>query len=100
MEKVKVYQLMDLIEDIKRVNAMIVLHSDNPSTFMLEQYKIKKEKLMGYLIDELVAPEVRSPKSFAIIKEIIEKFYPNASKEAQADNTHDELNEIQHALAV
>lgn len=49
----KKYQLQDLIEKIGEVDKMVKIHSSNPSKFMLEQYKAKKEKLLGYLIDEL-----------------------------------------------
>ena len=93
------FRLMDLVDDIKKVDAMIELHSDNTSTFMLEQYNIKKQKLIGYLIDELIEPDVRSPKSFAIIRRIIDKFYPNLKKDAQEDVLHQDLNELEAVLA-
>ena len=90
---------MDLVDDIKKVDEMIQLHATNSSTFMLEQYSLQKEKLIGYLIDELVTPELRSAKSFEIIRKIIDKFYPNLKKEAQADIIHKDLNELEIALA-
>ncbi len=90
---------MDLLDDIKRVDAMIKLHSTNPSPFMLNQYKAKKEKLTSYLIDELVEPTVRSPRSFSIILQLLGKFYPNLSTEAEQDETHRELQQLQAALA-
>jgi len=99
MDDEKNFRLMDLIEDIKNVDEMIKLHSSNSSTFMLEQYSLQKDKLIGYFIDELVAPELRSPKSFAIIKNVIDKFYPHINEEARADKLHDNLNEIELALA-
>lgn len=99
MDDAKKYRLMDLIDDIKDVDAMIKLHSTDSSAMMLEQYKYKKDKLVGYLIDELVNPEVRSAKSIFIIKIVIEKFYPNLRKEAQADIAHEDLNELEAVLA-
>ena len=98
MNQAKKYKLMDLIEDIKKVDDMISLHSTNTSTFMLEQYKIKKAKLISYLIDELVEPDLRSAKSFAIIQKLIKRFYPNLKKEAQADVNHQDLNELEAVL--
>ncbi len=89
---------MDLIDDIKKVDAMILLHSSPSSKFMLEQYQYKKAKLASYLIDELLKPEVRSPKSFAIIKVLLDKYYPNASKEAKGDIAHEDLEQIELAL--
>jgi hypothetical protein len=99
MKNAKKYRLMDLIDDIKNVEAMIKLHSTDTSAMMLEQYKYKKDKLISYLIDELVEPELRSAKSMLIIKIVIEKFYPNLKKEAQADITHQDLNELESVLA-
>lgn len=95
MKESVVYKLMDLIEDIKEVNRMILLHSDNPSDLMLIQYKAKREKLMSYLIDELVKPEVRSPKSFALIIKSLDKLYPNLKREAKnVDESHKLLEKL------
>lgn len=99
MEDAKKYKLMDLIDDIKEVDAMIKLHSADRSAHMLEQYKYKKDKLISYLIDELVDPEIRSAKSMFIIKTVIEKFYPNLISEAQADLDHKELSDLEAVLA-
>lgn len=99
MDNAKKYRLMDLIDDIKAVDAMINLHSTDSSAMMLEQYKYKKDKLVSYLIDELVNPEVRSAKSILLIKIVIEKFYPNLTKEALADIEHEDLNELEAVLA-
>jgi ribosome maturation protein Sdo1 len=98
MDDAKKYRLMDLIDDIKGVDAMLKLHSTDTSAMMLEQYKYKKDKLVSYLIDELVNPEVRSAKSIFIIKKAIEKFYPDLTKEAEADIEHEDLNELEAVL--
>jgi hypothetical protein len=99
MDDAKKYKLMDLVDDIKEVDAMIKLHSTDSSAMMLDQYKYKKEKLLGYLIDELVNPDLRSAKSMFIIKIAIEKFYPNIKSDAQADFSHQDLNELEAILA-
>ncbi len=98
MENEKKYKLMDLIDDIKEVDKMIQIHTSDESAMMLEQYKYKKDKLVSYLIDELVGPELRSPKSMQIIKIVIEKFYPNLDSDAKADLNHVDLNEIEAVL--
>ena len=46
-----------------------------------------------------VEPEMRSPKSFAIILSALDKFYPNLKKEAESDFSHKELNELEAVLA-
>lgn len=100
MKESVVFKLMDLIEDIKDVNKMIQLHSDSQSDLMLIQYKSKRDKLMGYLIDELVKPDVRSPKSFAIISNLLDKQYPNLKREAEkVDESHKLLERIELQLA-
>jgi hypothetical protein len=99
MNNVKKYKLMDLIENIKEVDAMIHLHSKDDSSLMLDQYKYKKDKLIGFLIDELVEPEYRSAKSMFVIKTVIEKFYPNLKSEILNDTLHDDLNDLTAALA-
>jgi len=99
MNEAKKYKLMDLIDDIKDVDAMIKLHSADNSAMMLEQYRYKKDRLIGYLIDDLVEPELRSAKSMFIIKNVIEKFYPNLLNEAKADLNHAYLNELEAILA-
>ena len=85
MDNLKKYRLLDLFDEIKEVEAMIRLHLDDPTSMMLEQYKYKKDKLTGFLIGELVKPEVRSEESILIIKLMIEIFYPYLKNEAKAD---------------
>ena len=48
MDSAKKYKLMDLIDDIKDIEAMIKVHSDDSSSIMLDQYKYKKEKFFNY----------------------------------------------------
>ncbi|MGB4401180.1 MAG: hypothetical protein WBJ10_17540 [Daejeonella sp.] len=86
MKKADIYKLMDLIEEIKKVDAMILLHQDlDKSKFMVSQYEGRKTKLMGSLIDELISPTVQSPQSFSLIKQVIEKYYP-ANKTRSKDD--------------
>ncbi len=98
MDSAKKYKLMDLIDDIKAVDAMIKMHSTDHSVMMLDQYKYKKEKLISYLFNELNEPELRSAKSFFIMQMVIEKFYPNIRSEAKADLSHQDLNELEAIL--
>ncbi len=82
----KKYKLQDLVEKIEEVDKMVKIHSSNPSKFMLEQYEAKKEKLLGYLIDELIGSKLRSPYSFRIVALALNKFYPQLIKQ-KAKNT-------------
>jgi hypothetical protein len=77
MKKVEIYKLMDLIEDIKKLNELISLHRQfDASDFMISQYEAKKNQLMGVLIDELASPPVQSTQSYLLIKMILNKYYP------------------------
>ena len=103
MTEHKKYQIQDLIEKIKRVDRMIKIHSTNPSKVMMEQYQAKKEKLFGYLIDELIQAKVRSPYSFKLIQIAIKKFYPElqvktATKSRSKNPEIKKLIEIEKAL--
>lgn len=82
----KLYELHDLIEKIDQVDIMVKQHKSNPSKFMLEQYQAKKEKLLAYLIDELVDASVRSPYSFRLITLALIKFYPELTKKEKPTN--------------
>jgi len=104
MKEHKKYQLQDLIEKIKKVDDMIKFHSSNPSTFLLDQYQAKKEKLLSYLIDELITSEVRSPYSFKLIIMALIKFYPELEigkpekiSRSKKNNSND-LKELEKSL--
>ena len=77
MKKVEIYKLMDLIEDIKKLDELISLHHQmGGSDFVISQYEEKKNKLMGLLIDELASPPVQSTQSYLLIKMLLDKYYP------------------------
>ena len=77
MKKAEIYKLMDLIEDIKKLDELISLHRQlDTSDFMISQYEEKKTKLMGVLIDELASPPVQSTQSYLLIKMLLNKYYP------------------------
>jgi len=99
----RIVKLTDLMEDINEVNKMIQLHSENSegkiSEFMLEQYKSKKDKLVSYLIDELLKPSVRSPKSFSLITKILKNYYPNLNNDAKNDVDHKFLEKLELLIA-
>src|SRR5690606_13914956 len=99
MDSALKYKLLDLIDEIKKVDEMIKLQASDPSAMMLDQYMFKKSKLVSYLIDELVNPELRSEKSIFIILKVIEKFYPNLKDDAHSDISNEYLNELEAVLA-
>ena len=91
MTENKLYKLVDLVEEIKKLDQMIDLHSQNDSEsgLMLDQYRAKKVKLVGYFITELNSPSLKSEKSFQLIKKLLNKVYsnvvPGTAKEDRED---------------
>lgn len=82
----QLYRLMDLIEDIRKVDALILMHKDTAeNSLMSDQYEAKKTKLMGQLIDELVSPQIQSPQTFTLIQRIISKYYPGTENDEALD---------------
>lgn len=101
MNEAKKYQLQDLIEKIDRVDKMIKFHSTSPSKLMLVQYEAKKEKLLSYLIDELVDAKLRSPYSFRLVMMALNKYYPEIQKQKKPikDKHYEDLKELELVLA-
>ena len=86
MKNLQVFKLIDLIEEIKKVDTMLLLHDNlDSSSFMSEQYESKKTKLMSQLIDELISPSVQSPQSLSLIQQILSKFYPQTDRNQEYD---------------
>lgn len=82
MKKAEIYKLMDLIEDVKKLDELISLHrKSDPSGFMISQYEAKMTKLAGTLIDELASPPFQSINSYLLIKKFLNKYYPSVPEE-------------------
>lgn len=87
MKKTEVYKLMDLIDEIKKLDELISIHREiDTSEFMITQYEAKKTKLMGSFIDELASPPVQSTQSYLLIKMILNKYYPIKPEELIKDS--------------
>ena len=99
----RLLKLERLLQDIKEVNSLIEMHAtqstDGVSEFMLHQYKSKREHLIGYLIDELLEPSVRSPKSFFIIQKLLANHYPDLMSDAINDSSHAYLEQLELLIA-
>ena len=93
MNNSQVFKLIDLIEDIKKVDAMILLHDNiDTSSFVSSQYESKKTKLMSQLIDQLIAPSVQSPQTLSLIRQVLAKFYPENSANLKYDENIEKLS--------
>ncbi len=76
MKNESLYQVLDLMEEIHKVNQMIELHSSlETSGIMMDQYESQKTKLTSFLFKELLDMSDNSTNTMYLIKAIIEKFY-------------------------
>lgn len=88
MKKVEVLKLMDLVEDIKKLDELIVTsRKKKTSDFVLNQYEAKKIKMVGSIINELANPPIQSIESYLLIKKILNKYYPNMPEEELMSDT-------------
>ena len=98
MNKNRLYKLYDLVEDIKKVDGLIRMHLLNaPTDVVTGQYKARKTKLIGSLIDELASPELQGPDSFNIIRKVLEKYCPEIYVPGYSESTP-ELKNLEAAL--
>ncbi|SEO62866.1 hypothetical protein [Mucilaginibacter sp. OK283] len=78
MKKVEVLKLIDLIEEIKKLDELITQsRKKKTSDFVLNQYEAKKLKMIGSIINELANPPIQSMESYLLIQKILDKYYPN-----------------------
>lgn len=94
MKDNKLYNILDLIEEINKVDKMIDLHKDSTSNLMFNQYKNQKLKLSNYLFKELLTNSDNRSEVMYIIKLFIEKFYYDELKHLKFDK-NDSLKKIE-----
>ena len=96
----KIFKLIDLIGDIKKVDEMITLHkNEDVGNFMLSQYQAKKLKLTGYLITELNAPPFKSTSGILFIKHFLDKYYSDSSIFPEnTDTSFNDFKKLEAAL--
>jgi uncharacterized protein YjgD (DUF1641 family) len=95
MKDNKLYHILDLIEEIDKVDKMILLHENSSSTVMSNQYKNQKLKLSNYLVKELLTNSDNRSEVMYIIKLFIEKFYTNEISHLQFEE-NDNLKKIEN----
>lgn len=97
MKDNKLYHILDLIEEIDKVDKMIILHKDSDSDLMSNQYKNQKLKLSNYLVKELLTNSDNRTEVMYIIKLFIEKFYNNEISHLQFEE-NDNLKKIEEVF--
>ncbi len=97
MKDNKLYHNLDLIEEIDKVDKMLVLHKDSDSDLMLNQYKNQKLKLSNYLVKELLTNSDNRAEIMYIIKLFIDKFYNNEMRHLHFEE-NDNLKKIENVF--
>lgn len=97
MKDNKLYHILDLIEEIDKVDKMLILHKDSDSNLMLSQYKNQKLKLSNYLVKELLTNSDNRTEVMYIIKLFIEKFYNNEMRHLEFEE-NDNLKKIENVF--
>ncbi|RKR10541.1 hypothetical protein C8C83_2219 [Flavobacterium sp. 90] len=97
MKDNKLYHILDLIEEIDKVDKMLALHKDSDSDLMSSQYKNQKLKLSNYLVKELLINSDNRTEVMYIIKLFIEKFYNNEMSHLQFEE-NDNLKKIENVF--
>ena len=104
MEKEKLYRLMDVLDEIKQINELILKHESQgkkASPLMIDQYKARKEQLLTYFINEINASSEYRSSRLSIIRLVMERFYPEIKEEKNKVIKQDEnLSYLAKALSV
>ncbi|WCM42029.1 hypothetical protein MG290_14010 [Flavobacterium sp. CBA20B-1] len=95
MKDNKLYNILDLIEEINKVDKMIELHQDSASDLMLKQYQNQKLKLSNLLFKELLTNTDSRTDVMYLIKMFIEKFYQKEIKNHRRFKKEDHLKRIE-----
>jgi hypothetical protein len=98
MKHTETLQLHDLLEEIKRLDKLIVLHGDD--TFMSTQYVNLQHEIFTEFANRLTDPDTLSPLSIRILKKAIEIFYSTPKVKRMQSKSLDEtdLKSLEGAL--
>lgn len=83
----KKYKIQHLIEEIEKVDSMILFHSGNPSRLMTNQYAELKQRYFSQLIAELMDLQNLSKYSLKLIYLALVKYYPELNKTIESSNS-------------
>jgi hypothetical protein len=90
------HHLRELIESIKKTNEMITLHKKaGGSSLIVKQYEDIKAKQISELIHGLAISPYQKIESISVIKNILNKFYPDIPSDVVK---LEELKELKDAI--
>lgn len=72
------YHLIQLIDEIKKTEEIIAINKASGAlSVVITQYEAIKAKQISELIDSLAIPPYQTIESISVIKQILDKYYPN-----------------------
>ena len=101
--EVNKYQILDLIEEIKKLNEMIALHKEENSSVMQGQYEHKRKELTVSLLEELmnystVVPADMNSRIIKLFQLTIENYLNTMEGRRSSNFNNKDLNSIEEAL--
>jgi hypothetical protein len=97
MKSNDLYNILDIIEEISKVDKMIAIHKDSASPLMLNQYEHQKLKLSGFLFKELLSNSNDQSEVMHIIRLFIDRFYSRELMEANVGKDEN-LKQIENVV--
>ena len=93
----RMHHLFDLVENIKKTDAMIAMHhAHSKGGLMEQQYEALNTKQIAELIEELTTPPYLSGQSLDLIQLILAKYHPPFSKSSM--ELDKDLNKLAEAI--
>jgi hypothetical protein len=93
----RINHLFDLLENIKKTDAMIAMHhAHSNGSLMEQQYEALNTKQIAELIEELTTPPYLSKQSLNLIQLILAKYNPCISKNSVESDK--DLSKLEEAI--
>ncbi|PWH81292.1 hypothetical protein [Brumimicrobium oceani] len=102
MENEKLYRLLDVLDEIKQIDELMLIHDskkEKATTLIMDQYRFRREQLLTYLINEINASSDNLSSRLSMIKLIMERFHIEIKGEEKQQDIDDiNLNSLAQAI--
>lgn len=102
MVKDKLYRLMDIVDEIKKIDQQLTKHAElgsEETALITDQYKARKEQLLVYFINELNASSIYQATRLGIIKQMMERFYKSSERDVLTLSKDEDLHQLTRAIS-
>lgn len=90
--------ILNLIEQIREINHLIELHNLLNDSFMLNQYKARKNDFLKELVFELICLDINTNEIYQIVRNLINKIEnstPKVDTQSIYQNLHFSIHELE-----